>query len=89
MIKGDATCPECGAGFRRIELSSRQGTKGEYRCPACEEVLEVLDGSRLIAYRLTVQPNCDYTSAELLRTGKIRKLRGEPSGTRRYGHHHK
>lgn len=44
MIKGDATCPGCGAGFRRIELSSERGGKGEYRCPACDEVLEVLPG---------------------------------------------
>jgi transposase-like protein len=56
MIKDDVTCPECGAGFRRIELSSQQGGKGAYRCPACDEVLEVFDGSKLVAYRLTVQP---------------------------------
>jgi transposase-like protein len=61
MIRGDVTCSECGAGFRRIELSSRRDSKGEYRCPACDEVLEVLDGNKLVAYRLTVQPSnyCD------------------------------
>ena len=39
------TCPECRAGFRRIELSSRQSAWGEYRCPICETLLEVFDGS--------------------------------------------
>jgi transposase-like protein len=57
VIKGDVTCPGCGAGFRRIELSFRQGTKGEYRCPVCDQIIEVLDGSKLVAYRLTVQPS--------------------------------
>jgi transposase-like protein len=60
MIKGDVTCPECGAGFRRIELLSRQGSKGEIRCPTCDGILEVLDGSRLVAYRLTVQPRLQF-----------------------------
>lgn len=57
MIKGNATCAGCGAGFRRIELSSERGGKGEYRCPACDEVLEVLPGDHLVAYRMTVQPS--------------------------------
>jgi transposase-like protein len=56
MKKGDITCPACGAGFRRIELSFARGTNGEYRCPACDELLEIFDGSKLVAYRLTVQP---------------------------------
>jgi DNA-directed RNA polymerase subunit RPC12/RpoP len=56
MKKGDITCPACGAGFRRIELSSERGTNGEYRCLACGQLLEIFDGSKLIAYRLTVQP---------------------------------
>ena len=30
MKKSDLTCPECGAGFRRIELTSKSGTRGEY-----------------------------------------------------------
>jgi hypothetical protein len=44
MKKGDVICSECGAGFRRLELelSTHSGTKGEYRCPACGEVLERL-----------------------------------------------
>jgi transposase-like protein len=57
MEKGDVTCSECGAGFRRLELSSKSGGKGEYRCPACNNVLEVFDGSSLVAYRLTIQPS--------------------------------
>ena len=56
MMKADVSCPGCGAGFRRIELSSLQGGRGEYRCPACNQVLEVFDGDSLVAYRLTVQP---------------------------------
>ena len=30
MKKDDITCPDCRAGFRRIELSSRRGARGEY-----------------------------------------------------------
>jgi hypothetical protein len=33
MKVGDVNCPECNAGFRRIELSSRMGALSEYRCP--------------------------------------------------------
>lgn len=57
MKKGDATCPDCFAGYRRIELESRKGKAGHYKCLVCERVLEVFDGSREIAYRLTVQPS--------------------------------
>ena len=57
MKKDDVTCSECGAGFRRLELTSKSGTKGEYRCPACDAVLEKFDGSALVAYRLTIQPS--------------------------------
>ena len=57
MKKGDVTCPHCGAGFRRLEISSKPGTKGEYRCPVCDTGLEELDGSTLVAYRLTIQPS--------------------------------
>ena len=56
MEKGDLTCPKCGAGFRRISLSSRTGERGEFRCSICGEVLEAFDGSSLVAYRLTVAP---------------------------------
>ena len=51
------TCPRCGAGFRRVELWSQPGEKGEYRCPVCATALEVFDGTKLIAYRLTIEPS--------------------------------
>jgi predicted Zn finger-like uncharacterized protein len=57
MKKGDVTCPECGAGFRRLELYSKPGAEGEYRCPACNHLLEVFIGDHLVVYRLTVQPS--------------------------------
>jgi hypothetical protein len=57
MRKGDVTCAKCGAGFRRLELSSQPGETGEYQCPACGNTLEVFDGSKLIAYRLTIHPS--------------------------------
>jgi DNA-directed RNA polymerase subunit RPC12/RpoP len=57
MKKGDVTCSECWAGFRRRELMSAPATKGEYRCPACGKVLEKFDGSKFVTYRLTVQPS--------------------------------
>jgi hypothetical protein len=56
MKKSDLTCPSCSAGYRRIELTSRPGVKGEYRCLLCNEVLEKFDGSTDVAIRLTVQP---------------------------------
>ncbi|KWV60640.1 hypothetical protein AS156_28470 [Bradyrhizobium macuxiense] len=57
MIKADVTCPHCGAGFRRLELLSERGTKGDYHCPVCDTVLESFDGDKLVAYRLTIQPS--------------------------------
>lgn len=56
MKKSDLMCPTCNAGYRRIELTSRPGVKGEYRCMFCDEVLEQFDGSTDVAIRLTVQP---------------------------------
>ncbi|MEW6643029.1 MAG: hypothetical protein AB1586_21170 [Pseudomonadota bacterium] len=56
MKKGDVTCPDCYAGYRRIELESRKGRAGHYKCQVCERILEIFDGSRGIAYRLTVLP---------------------------------
>ena len=49
-------CPECRAGYRRIELANRNGTRGEYRCLLCDHTLEVFDGSSEVAIRLTIQP---------------------------------
>jgi predicted Zn finger-like uncharacterized protein len=62
MKKGDVTCPECGAGFRRIEVSSLPGAEGEYRCAACGHLLEKLPRDRLVAYRLTVRPSINSLS---------------------------
>jgi transposase-like protein len=56
MKKSDVTCPECKAGYRRIELVSKKGNKGEFRCLLCNYVLEVFDGATEVAIRLTVQP---------------------------------
>jgi len=57
MKKGDVTCSECGAGFRRLELDVGPPTTGEYYCSACGHTLEVYDGSKHVAYRLTIQPS--------------------------------
>jgi hypothetical protein len=54
MQKSDVTCPECSAGYRRIELATQPGKQGEFRCLVCDHLLEVFDGSREIALRLTV-----------------------------------
>ena len=56
MKKGDVTCPVCRAGFQRLELKVEPPSKGEYHCPACGHTLEVFDGSKHVAYRLTVRP---------------------------------
>jgi len=56
MRKSDVTCPECKAGYRRVELVSQKGTSGEFRCLLCNHVLEIFDGSTEAAIRLTVQP---------------------------------
>jgi hypothetical protein len=56
MKKSDVSCPNCHAGYRRIELTTRSGTKGEFRCLLCDQILETFDGSSEVAIRLTVQP---------------------------------
>jgi transcription elongation factor Elf1 len=56
MKKSDLTCSNCNAGYRRVELVSKKGSKGEFHCVVCNHVLEVLDGSTEVAIRLTVQP---------------------------------
>ncbi len=56
MKQTDVTCPKCFAGYRRMQLDSRQGRPGEYRCLVCDCLLEVFDGSVEVAFRLTVQP---------------------------------
>jgi transposase-like protein len=56
MRKDDVMCPACKAGFRRIEIVSQSGSAGDVRCPLCDALLEVVDGSTEVAYRLTVAP---------------------------------
>lgn len=56
MIKSDVQCPDCRAGYRRLELVSRKGQPGPIHCKACNGLLEVSDGVHEIAYRLTVLP---------------------------------
>jgi len=56
MMQTDVTCPNCFAGYRRIQLYSRAGRPGEYRCRVCDCLLEVFDDSVEVAYRLTVHP---------------------------------
>ncbi|WP_022720108.1 hypothetical protein [Rhodopseudomonas sp. B29] len=55
MKTSDVTCPQCGAGFQRLELQSLPGTSGEYRCPVCDDLLERFDGHNRVAYRLTIE----------------------------------
>jgi len=63
MKKSDLTCPVCHAGYRRIELTTQRGAKGEYRCLLCNEVLETFDGSTDVAIRLTVQPEKTFETS--------------------------
>jgi hypothetical protein len=56
MKKSDVFCSECGAGFSRLELWSQPGEKDEYHCPLCDRPLERFDGTKLIAYRLSIEP---------------------------------
>jgi hypothetical protein len=56
MKKSDVTCPECSAGYRRIELTSKPGAKGEILLLVCNHLLEVFDGTKGVALRLKVQP---------------------------------
>jgi hypothetical protein len=56
MRKSDLICTDCNAGYRRIELISKKGFRGEFRCLVCDHILEVSDGCTEIAIRLTVQP---------------------------------
>ena len=56
MKKSDVICPNCHAGYRRLELSSRSGIVGEFHCVLCGHLIEVFDGSAEVAIRLTIQP---------------------------------
>lgn len=57
-----SVAPNAKPAIRRIELTSKRGQSGEFKCLVCGRILEVLDGSTEVAYRLTVQPSkiaCD------------------------------
>jgi len=56
MRKSAVICPECNAGYIRIELAAGPGMQGEFHCRVCDHLLERFDGSREVALRLTVQP---------------------------------
>jgi hypothetical protein len=56
MMQTDVTCLNCFAGYRRIQLYSRAGRPGEYRCLVCDQLLEVFDGSVEVAYRSRYTP---------------------------------
>jgi hypothetical protein len=43
---------------------SKPGESGEFRCVACNDLLEVFDGSREVAIRLTVQPSLTRKNAD-------------------------
>jgi len=64
MQTSDVICPKCHAGYRRIELMSSPGESGEFRCLSCNHLLEVFDGSREVAMRLTVQPSLTRKNAD-------------------------
>jgi len=61
MKRSDVTCPKCKAGYRRVELVSQGGIKGEFRCLLCDHLLEVFDGKTDVAIRLTVQPEKTFS----------------------------
>jgi predicted Zn finger-like uncharacterized protein len=64
MKRSDITCPQCHAGYRRIELNIVGGTKGEFHCLLCGHLLEVFDGKTEVAIRLTVQPENTFAKSE-------------------------
>ena len=49
MMKSDVQCVDCGAAYRRIELISKRGKEGQYRCLVCGRVLETFDGNHEVA----------------------------------------
>lgn len=52
-------------GYPRVELSTRSGTKGEFRCLLCDDLLETFDGTTEVAIRLTVQPEKTFQGLDL------------------------
>jgi hypothetical protein len=73
MRKSAVSCPECNAGYSRIELAASPGMTGEFRCKVCDHLLERFDGSRNVVLRLTVEPE------KALARGRISQLRSPQS----------
>jgi hypothetical protein len=61
-----------------LELPSQLGSQGEYRCPTCKTLIEVLDGGSLVEYRLTVQPSIWRRGAPLAK-GSLQQLTVNPA----------
>jgi hypothetical protein len=57
LMQKSGACPQCRVRFRRIELATGPGKRGEFRCRACNHLLELCDGSHEVTLRLTVQPS--------------------------------
>ena len=49
MKVGDVNCPECNAGFRRIELSSSDGRAERVPLSVCDNLIEVSDASKEVS----------------------------------------
>jgi hypothetical protein len=64
MKMDDVTCSACEVGFRRVELTSEPGAKGEYRCPVCGESWRSSTAARLspIASRSSHRPGAFESS---------------------------
>jgi hypothetical protein len=56
MKKSEVQCPDCAAGYRCIELTSKRGEAGAYHCQVCDRLLEAFEGTTEVAYRLTTTP---------------------------------
>ncbi|NPU12613.1 hypothetical protein HL667_30185 [Bradyrhizobium sp. 83012] len=74
MTRDDLTCRCCRAGLQRIELHSQRGAAGDRRCPACDALLETVDGATEVVYRLMVVPEriFDARTMRALERARIR-----------------
>ena len=52
-------------------MATGHGSKGEFRCLLCDQVLEVFDGTMEVAIRLTVQPKRRSNKPLELALGRI------------------
>ena len=62
MRKSDVMCSWCGAGYRRIELVTRPGKKGEFRRRVCNHLLFA---TPLIGFCLRKSAQFDHDELEL------------------------